>query len=74
MNNTTTQYNAADNDLLQVQDLSKAYANNGTVTQVLNKVNVSVRTGDLLAIIGPSGAGKSTLIRCINRIDQRKRL
>ena len=69
MNNTATQYNAADNDLLQVQDLSKAYANNGTVTQVLNKVNVTVRTGDLLAIIGPSGAGKSTLLHILGTLD-----
>ncbi len=69
MNNATTPHDAADNDLLQVQDLCKAYTNNGTVTQVLSKVNVTVRTGDMLAILGPSGAGKSTLLHILGTLD-----
>jgi len=61
--------NATD-ELLQVQDLCKAYTSNGTVTPVLNKVNVTVRSGDLLSIIGPSGAGKSTLLHILGALDQ----
>lgn len=32
---------------------------------VLNNVNFSAASGELIAILGPNGAGKSTLFRCI---------
>ena len=36
---------------------------------VINDVSLSVREGEVVAIIGPSGAGKSTLLRCINLLE-----
>jgi arginine/lysine/histidine transport system ATP-binding protein len=35
---------------------------------VLNNVSLSVRAGEIAAVIGPSGGGKSTLLRCLNRL------
>ncbi|RWS25431.1 ABC transporter sub-family G-like protein 1 [Leptotrombidium deliense] len=32
---------------------------------ILNRINGSVKSGELVAFIGPSGAGKSTLMECI---------
>ena len=37
--------------------------------RVLDGVSLSVRRGEVVAIIGPSGGGKSTLLRCINGLD-----
>ncbi|MCK8601912.1 amino acid ABC transporter ATP-binding protein [Desulfoferrobacter suflitae] len=36
---------------------------------VLNDINFSVETGEVVVICGPSGSGKSTMIRCINRLE-----
>jgi polar amino acid transport system ATP-binding protein len=33
---------------------------------VLKEIDLSVKTGAVVAVIGPSGSGKSTLLRCIN--------
>ncbi|WP_313565063.1 amino acid ABC transporter ATP-binding protein [Mobilicoccus sp.] len=36
---------------------------------VLNDINLTVHTGEVLVVIGPSGSGKSTLCRTINRLE-----
>ncbi|MGA8115232.1 MAG: amino acid ABC transporter ATP-binding protein [Actinocatenispora sp.] len=36
---------------------------------VLQDINLSVTTGEVVVVIGPSGSGKSTLCRAINRLE-----
>ena len=50
-----------DTPLLTVSGLSVSY---GPV-RALDDVNLSVRTGELVALAGENGAGKTTLVRCI---------
>jgi ABC-type polar amino acid transport system ATPase subunit len=38
--------------------------------QVLRGVSLSVKQGEVAAVIGPSGGGKSTLLRCVNGLEQ----
>jgi D-methionine transport system ATP-binding protein len=52
--------------LIQLQNVSKRYAE----VTALDRVSVTVQTGEMLGIIGHSGAGKSTLLRMINGLEQ----
>jgi len=46
---------------LEVKDLTLKF---GGIT-ALNKIDLSVTTGELFSIIGPNGAGKTSLLNCI---------
>ncbi|WP_329389528.1 ABC transporter ATP-binding protein [Streptomyces sp. NBC_01351] len=46
---------------LRITDVHKAYGR----IQALAGVNLTVRSGELMAVLGPSGSGKTTLLRCI---------
>jgi phosphate transport system ATP-binding protein len=39
--------------------------------QALKNIDLSIRQGQIAALIGPSGCGKTTLLRCFNRINER---
>lgn len=52
---------------LAVRDVSHGFAAaDGSVTQILKRVSLSVARGEILAIVGRSGAGKSTLFNLIS--------
>ncbi|HAI52154.1 MAG: phosphonate ABC transporter ATP-binding protein [Limnochordia bacterium] len=51
--------------MLEIRKLTKKYT---AGPQALKGVDLSIKEGEIVALIGPSGAGKSTLIRCINRL------
>jgi phospholipid/cholesterol/gamma-HCH transport system ATP-binding protein len=47
--------------LLELRDVHKSFGSNA----VLNGVDLTVHSGEAIAIIGPSGTGKSTILRII---------
>ncbi|MBI5792087.1 MAG: branched-chain amino acid ABC transporter ATP-binding protein/permease [Rhodocyclales bacterium] len=52
-------------DVLQVINVTKRFG--GLVAN--NKMNLTVRAGEVMALIGPNGAGKSTLFNCISGVN-----
>lgn len=51
--------------MIVVKNLVKRYHGN----EVLSGISLTVKKGDVAAIIGPSGGGKSTFLRCINGLE-----
>jgi polar amino acid transport system ATP-binding protein len=38
--------------------------------KVLDRVDFTVKRGEVVVLIGPSGSGKTTLLRCINHLEE----
>jgi polar amino acid transport system ATP-binding protein len=51
--------------MIEVEGLHKYFG----PLHVLQGIDLSVATGEVVCIIGPSGSGKSTLLRCINHLE-----
>lgn len=56
----------ADTPLLELRNIQKRFA----AIEVLRGVNMTVKAGQVTALVGDNGAGKSTLIKCLAGIHQ----
>jgi lipoprotein-releasing system ATP-binding protein len=58
-------------NVLEAYDIAKTYrGGDGSTLHILNGVNLSVKRGEMIAIVGESGAGKSTLLHVIGALDR----
>ena len=56
-------------EVVRIENLTKIYGHGDAQTVALVDANLSVQTGELVALLGPSGSGKTTLLTsicCIN--------
>ena len=51
---------------IDVRNLHKAFGD----LEVLQGIDFTVETGEVVCVLGPSGSGKSTLLRCLNRLEE----
>ena len=56
--------------LIQLQGIRKEYPSGDSTIAVLKHVDLSIREGEMVAIVGPSGSGKSTLMNLLGCLDQ----
>ena len=54
---------------LELQDVSKTYANEGQPVEVLHGVSLTVEAGSVTALLGRSGCGKTTLLNLAGAMD-----
>lgn len=55
--------------LIEVNGLKKDYLNGKTWVKALRGVDLSIDTGEFIAIAGPSGSGKTTLLNLVSGLD-----
>lgn len=52
--------------VISIKELSKSFGKH----EVLRKIDMEVKEGEIICIVGSSGSGKSTLLRCINKLER----
>ena len=55
--------------MIHAEGITKSFTDGSTVTQVLKGIDLSVKTGEFVAVMGRSGAGKSTLLYQLSLLD-----
>ncbi len=56
--------------LVRTENLTKVYGQGGARVVALDHVNLSVESGEFVAVMGPSGCGKSTLLHLLGGLDR----
>jgi len=56
-------------NIIELKNIQRSYVNGSQSLHVLKDINLSIASGELVAIIGPSGSGKSTLLNILGCLD-----
>lgn len=55
---------------IKLSEIQKIYQKKQVRVPVLNRLNLSIESGEFVALMGPSGSGKSTLLNLVGGLDR----
>lgn len=55
---------------LELSFVDRAYRQGGNMLPILRGANLTVRAGEMVALVAPSGTGKSTLLHCAGLLEK----
>ncbi len=55
---------------MNLKGVSYNYRNNYSNVEIFKNLNLSIYSGEMIALLGPSGSGKTTLLNCIGLLDK----
>ena len=61
--------NSGNGHIIEVKGVHKTYDTGAVRVQALRGVDLSIKKGEMVAIMGPSGCGKTTLLNCLSGLD-----
>jgi len=59
-----------DEYIIQVKGVHKTYDTGKVKVHALRGIDLSIKKGEMVAVMGPSGCGKTTLLNCLSGIDE----
>jgi putative ABC transport system ATP-binding protein len=60
----------SDSDLIVLRNVAKTYRRGDETISIFTDLNLSIPSGDFVAMMGPSGSGKTTLLNLLGGLDR----
>ena len=55
--------------VIESKNVQKTYKSSSVTVNALRGVDISIKRGEMVAIMGPIGCGKTTLLNCLSGLD-----
>ncbi len=66
---TGSDHRGGNGAIIEARGVVKVYESGRLRVEALRGIDLTVRAGEMLAVVGPSGCGKTTLLNCLSGLD-----